>query len=185
MSAVESMQSPPKKDTPDPHPEMCTSQAVPKPTRVPSPEILSSGEFEDPTEQLAFLLGLDPLLLAHHTGLVGKDMRGAVARLKFALAHPVTRASMGYDLAPNHQKLTKSVALKQRPRKVGPEPVIDVPLPPSPHLQQVCSLCIILALLARMCEVPLPPSSLRTLSLGRVRVTILPEPPEADKVSGP
>jgi hypothetical protein len=120
--------------------EVSTREAFPEPTRAPSPDILSSGDFEDPTEQLAFLLGLDPLLLAHHTGLIGKDVRGAIARLKFALAHPVTRANLGYDLAPHHQKVTKSMALKQRPRKA--EAVIDLPLPPSPHLQQVRSLCI-------------------------------------------
>lgn len=106
-----------------------------QPQRTVTPDPLRSGTFEDPTEQLAFLLGLDPLLLAHHTGMTGRDASGAVARLKFALAHPASRASMGYDLAPQHQKLTKSVILKQRPRKA--EPVIDVPAPPSPHLQQV------------------------------------------------
>ena len=67
--------------------------------------------------------------------MVGRDASGAVARLKFALAHPASRASMGYDLAPQHQKLTKSVILKQRPRKA--EPMLDVPVPQSPHLQQV------------------------------------------------
>jgi hypothetical protein len=107
---------------------------APQQTWDAPPNILELDDFEDPTEQLAFLFGLDPLLLSHHTGLVGRDVRGAMARLKFALAHPVTRATMGYDHAPAHQRLTTSVVLKQRPRKL--EPVISLPAPPSPHFQQ-------------------------------------------------
>jgi hypothetical protein len=37
---------------------------------------------EDPTERLAVLLGLNPLLLAHHTGRVTGDTTAALANLK-------------------------------------------------------------------------------------------------------
>ena len=95
---------------------------------------LELDEFEDPSEQLAYELGLDPLLLAHHSGLVGSDYRGTLARLKFALSHSVIRPHGG-SCEPNHAKLTESAALKQR--KAVLRPIYDVPMPQSPHLMQV------------------------------------------------
>jgi hypothetical protein len=135
-------------------PAPATARAPPEPERAATPDILAAANrYADPTERLAYLLGLDPLLLAHHTGLAGHDSRGAIARLKFALAHPVTRGAAGHDTAPAHQKLTKSVELKQRPRRMAP--VIALPTPPSPHFQQVCS--------------PVPGTSARVIHAAKLR----------------
>lgn len=111
------------------------STAGPEPETREQSDLLAPDDCADPTERVAYLLGLDPLLLAPHTGLAGRDVRGSIARLKFALAHPITRATMGYGHAPGHQQITKSVAAKQQPRRL--QPVFTVPMPPSPHLQQV------------------------------------------------
>jgi hypothetical protein len=93
-------------------------------------------ELSDPTERVAARLGLDYKLLSHYTGLLGTDVNGAVARLRFMLAHSHSRAFLGTK-APHHQSMTTSAALKQRERQIPEKSVLTIPTPPSKHQQQV------------------------------------------------
>jgi hypothetical protein len=95
---------------------------------------------EDPTEQLAVQLGLDYRLLSHHTGLLGTDVNGAVARLRFMLAHPGYHGSFGVK-PPHHQKLTSSATLKRRYKRKPDVPVLQLPTPPTAHEQQARACC--------------------------------------------
>jgi hypothetical protein len=99
-------------------------------------------ELSDPTERVAARLGLDYKLLSHHTGLLGTDVNGAVARLRFMLAHSGSSAFLGAGKVPKHQALTTSAALKQRAKKVPDKPVFTIPTPPSKHEQQVRGLVV-------------------------------------------
>jgi hypothetical protein len=92
----------------------------------------------DPTEVLSSQLGLDPAFLSHNTGLRGNDARGALARLRFALAHPATHVTGNVHMAPHHQASTEAATLKKRERPVVS--MFAVPTPRSPHLQQVSVL---------------------------------------------
>ena len=94
-------------------------------------------ELSDPTERVSARLGLDYKLLSHYTGLLGTDVNGAVARLRFMLAHSGTTGHLGATKVPKHQTLTTSAALKQRVKKLPDKPVLTVPTPPSKHEQQV------------------------------------------------
>jgi hypothetical protein len=104
--------------------------------QVQDPSNLEKDDLSDPTEAIAARLGLDQSLLAHNTGLSGNDARGALARLRFALAHPSTHACGSVELTPHHQVTTKAATLKQRERAAVP--LFTAPSPMSPHLQQVC-----------------------------------------------
>jgi hypothetical protein len=95
----------------------------------------------DPTEVLSGKLGLDPAFLSHNTGLRGNDARGALARLRFALAHPATHVTGSVHLAPHHQATTEAAMLKKRERPIVP--MFSVPTPRSPHLQQVSVLSML------------------------------------------
>lgn len=98
-------------------------------------------ELSDPTESVSARLGLDYKLLSHHTGLLGTDVNGAVARLRFMLAHSGCTGHLGASV-PKHQALTTSAALKQRAKKHQEKPVLVICTPPSKHERQVRSfLC--------------------------------------------
>lgn len=96
-------------------------------------------ELSDPTERVSARLGLDYKLLSHFTGLLGTDVNGAVARLRFMLAHSGCSGHLGATKLPNHQTLTTSAANKQRAKKQPYNLVLTVPTPPSKHEQQVRS----------------------------------------------
>ncbi len=74
----------------------------------------------DPTERLAVALGLDPLLLPLHTHALTADSAGAVAALRFALAHPLVEADEGLGPAPHYTASTAAAALKRRSRRPDP-----------------------------------------------------------------
>lgn len=101
---------------------------------------LDFAELSDPTERVSARLGLDYKLLSHHTGLLGTDVNGAIARLRFMLAHSGCTGHLGATKVPQHQKLTTSAALKQRAKKLPDKLVLTIPTPPSKHEQQVSSL---------------------------------------------
>ncbi|GIL68627.1 hypothetical protein Vafri_21871 [Volvox africanus] len=74
----------------------------------------------DPTERLAVALGLDPLSLPMHTGTLTVDSAGAIAALRFALAHPLVEANDGLTPHPGYLATTTATQLKRKPRQPVP-----------------------------------------------------------------
>ncbi|GIL92741.1 hypothetical protein Vretifemale_20235 [Volvox reticuliferus] len=74
----------------------------------------------DPTERLAVALGLDPLSLPIHTGALTVDSAGAIAALRFALAHPLVEANDGLAPHPGYLATTTATQLKRKPRRPAP-----------------------------------------------------------------
>ncbi|GLI67741.1 hypothetical protein VaNZ11_011994 [Volvox africanus] len=74
----------------------------------------------DPTERLAVALGLDPLSLPMHTGALTVDSAGAIAALRFALAHPLVEANDGLAPHPGYLAATTATQLKRKARRPVP-----------------------------------------------------------------
>ncbi|KAG2482469.1 hypothetical protein HYH03_018603 [Edaphochlamys debaryana] len=82
----------------------------------------------DPTERLAVALGLDPRSLPMHSGALTSDSAGAIAALRFALAHPLVEADDGLAPPPRYTAATTAAVLKRRQRRPAPSARL-APLP--------------------------------------------------------
>eukprot|EP00803_Ostreobium_quekettii_P006543 evm.model.scf_589.2 EVM.evm.TU.scf_589.2 scf_589:3095-8437(-) len=97
-------------------------------------------DINDPTIRSAVALGLDPARLPVFTGALTANSAGAVASLKFAMAHPLLhgiQAERSGDVVKSHMKLTVSAGAKKTARKLEPIDTALLQLPPTPTTKRV------------------------------------------------